>query len=157
MEQPDRTPMQRAHQLQFVIKAELCALAPAAERIRSFFGEHHVGHDAIYAMEMVIEEIATNTIKYGFGNYNFVSGSKGSIVFTATADEERAELIIEDNGPPFDPTEAPDPVVHRALEQMPVGGLGIHLVRSLTDGFEYQRINHGNRVRVWVNRNKEEA
>jgi serine/threonine-protein kinase RsbW len=150
MEEPDRAPMQRTCQVQFAIRAELAALAPAAERIRKFLVDNHADAEAIYAIEMVIEEIATNTIKYGFGNYNFVSGSKGTIVFTATAAADRAELIIDDDGPPFNPTESPDPVVHRALEEMPVGGLGIHLVRELTDGFEYERTNHHNRVRVWV-------
>jgi anti-sigma regulatory factor (Ser/Thr protein kinase) len=61
-------------------------------------------------------------------------------------------LLIEDNGAAFDPTEAPDPEVNRSLEDMPIGGLGIHLVRELTDGFDYQRINDCNQVRVWVQR-----
>lgn len=152
MESPDRAAMQSEAKLSLAIKAELIALAPAADRIRAFLNEHHVDGDAIYAIEMVIEEIATNTIKYGFGNYRFVSPAKGNIVLTAIASATRAELTIEDDGPPFDPTQAPDPIVHRELEDMPVGGLGIHLVRALTNGFEYRRVNHRNQVRVWVDR-----
>ncbi len=155
MELPDRATMQPEPKIQFSIKVDLAALAPTAERIRYFLCEHGVDADAIYAIEIVIEEIATNTIKYGFGNYGFVSPAKGNITLTTTVTEARAELLIEDDGPPFDPTQAPDPIQHRDVDEMPVGGLGIHLVRTLTDGFEYKRVNHHNQVRVWVHRKKE--
>lgn len=144
--------MQSEAKLSLAIKAELIALAPAANQIRDFLNQHNVDREAIYAIEMVIEEIATNTIKYGFGNYRFIAPAKGNIVFTAIASPTRAELIIEDDGPPFDPTRTPDPIVHHELEDMPVGGLGIHLVRALTNGFEYRRVDHRNQVRVWVDR-----
>jgi anti-sigma regulatory factor (Ser/Thr protein kinase) len=131
----------------FDIEPALRALAPASEKVRLFLDSHGVDKDAIFAIEMVIEEIATNTIKYAFCNRE-----KGAITIEASANATRAELIMEDSGDAFDPTGAPDPDVNRALEDMPVGGLGIHLIRELTDGFEYQRLNGRNRVHVWVER-----
>jgi anti-sigma regulatory factor (Ser/Thr protein kinase) len=143
----DRAAMQPEPQIQFSFEAELAALGPASERIRCFLTEHGIGQDAIFAIETVIEEIATNAIKYGFG-----ASRKGRITLKATATATRAELVIEDDGAAFDPTAAPDPDVHRALEEMPIGGLGIHLVRALTDGFHYERVEDRNHVHVWVNR-----
>jgi serine/threonine-protein kinase RsbW len=131
--------------IRFRIEPDLSALAPAAERVRVFLLRHGVDRTALFAVEMAIEEIATNAIKYAFRSY-----SGGEITIEAAAMPGRAELIIEDNGDAFDPTTAPDPEVNRALEDMPIGGLGIHLVRELTDGFEYHRVDDRNKIRVWV-------
>lgn len=147
MAQPESAGEQPEPQIQFAIDAELAALAPASERVRCFLAERGVDADAIFALETVIEEIATNAIKYGFG-----ASQKGKITLKVTAETTRAKLEIEDDGAAFDPTKAPDPDVCRALEEMPVGGLGIHLVRSVTDGFDYCRVGHRNQVRVWVKR-----
>lgn len=149
MATPDREAMQTEPEsrIRFTIEPDLEELAPAAERIRLFLSGLGVDRTAIFAIEMVVEEIATNAIKYGFR-----SSQKGEITIEASTTPTRAALTIEDNGDAFDPTEAADPEVNRALEDMPVGGLGIHLVRELTDSFEYERINDRNQVRVWVER-----
>lgn len=149
MAKPNREAMQTEPEsrIRFEIDPDLAALAPAAERVRLFLNGHGVDNNAIYAIEMVIEEIATNAIKY-----SFISAEKGTITIEASATPSQVDLIMEDSGDAFDPTEAPDPDVNRALEDMPIGGLGIHLVRELTDGFEYQRLNDRNHIRVWVER-----
>jgi anti-sigma regulatory factor (Ser/Thr protein kinase) len=149
MAKPDREASQPEAEprLCFEIEAALKELSPASARVRSFLSERGVDRAAIFAIETVIEEIVTNAIKYAFR-----SPGKGQIIIEAFATDSRAELILEDNGDAFNPTEAPDPQVNRSLEDMPIGGLGIHLVRELTDGFDYQRINDRNRVQVWVHR-----
>src|SRR5688572_3091151 len=149
MATPNREAMEMKPEsrIRFTIEPALNRLAPASERVRAFLDGHGVDRAAIFAIEMVIEEIATNAIKYAFR-----SNHQGEITIEASATPTRAELIIEDNGNAFDPTTAPDPQVNRALEEMPIGGLGIHLVRELTDGFEYERVNDRNCVRVWVKR-----
>jgi len=149
MATPDREamPPEPRARIRFAIEAALRELAPASARIRLFLSGHGVDRAAIFAIETVIEEIATNAIKYAFR-----SSRERKITIEASATATRAELIMEDNGDAFNPTEAPNPEVNRSLEDMPIGGLGIHLVRELTDGFEYKRINNLNQVRVWVQR-----
>ena len=46
---------------------------------------------------------------------------------------------MEDDGQPFNPLHAPSPDTTRSLHDRSIGGLGIHLVRTLVDGLEYQR------------------
>jgi serine/threonine-protein kinase RsbW len=136
-----------APQLAFSIAADVSELAPAATRLRGFLEQNGVSADAIFAFETVLEEIATNAIKYGYA-----AVGSGRISLTARAEAGRTELVIEDAGKAFDPTKAPEPTVNRPLEDMPIGGLGIHLIRKMTDGFEYQRVNDCNRVTVWMAR-----
>jgi anti-sigma regulatory factor (Ser/Thr protein kinase) len=149
MAAPDREAMESepTNRVRFAIDAALRELAPASTRIRLFLSGHGVDKDAIFAIETAMEELATNAIKYAYCQTQI-----GQIIFEASATTNRAELLIEDDGNPFNPTEVPDPEVNRSLEDMPIGGLGIHLVRELTDGFDYRRSQNRNQVRVWVRR-----
>lgn len=55
-------------------------------------------------------------------------------------------LEIEDDGPRFDPFAVADPATDQALEDRPIGGLGLLLVRSLAAAGSYQRRGERNRV-----------
>jgi len=54
---------------------------------------------------------------------------------------EAAEMRVEveDDGKPLNPLEASEADTTQSLEDRAVGGMGIHLVRKLTDGLEYRR------------------
>ena len=51
----------------------------------------------------------------------------------------RLSAEVEDDGRPFNPLTAPAPDLTSAVEDRPVGGLGIHLVRSLMEQVDYRR------------------
>ncbi len=55
----------------------------------------------------------------------------------AAGDEITVE--IEDDGRAFDPFDAPPPDLTSSIEERAIGGLGVHLVRSLTDDASYER------------------
>jgi serine/threonine-protein kinase RsbW len=57
-------------------------------------------------------------------------------------------LIVEDDGPPFDPLALPAPDVTASLESRPVGGLGVFLVRKMMDIVRYQRHGECNRLQM---------
>ena len=48
-------------------------------------------------------------------------------------------VAVEDDGEPFNPLEAAEADTSKPLEERAIGGLGVHLVRKLTDALEYQR------------------
>jgi serine/threonine-protein kinase RsbW len=60
------------------------------------------------------------------------------------ANEIRVE--VEDDATPFNPLEVPAPDLDRPLDERLVGGLGIHLVRQVMDGLDYQRLDGKNLV-----------
>ena len=57
-------------------------------------------------------------------------------------------LDIEDDGEPFDPTAAAPRAPAPTLELLPVGGLGIHLMRQYSSCMEYSRSGGRNRLRL---------
>lgn len=56
------------------------------------------------------------------------------------------------SGSPFDPREAPAPDLNSALDERDIGGLGLHLLRTLAEGLDYERRDGANLTRFWIRR-----
>lgn len=104
-----------------------------------------VSTEAIYAVETSVEEMLTNVVKYGYDD-----SAAHVIAVEIIVSRHDVKLILEDDGHPFDPTRQASPDMDRSIEDIPIGGLGIHLVRSLTESMEYNRENGRNRVIIRV-------
>ena len=100
-----------------------------------------LGIDMADAMQLnlAMEEAVVNVM-----NYAYPTGTKGDINIEAVANDERLRFVIIDSGTPFDPTAKEATNVNLALEDRPIGGLGIHLVRQIMDSINYERIDGKN-------------
>ncbi len=83
---------------------------------------------------VVVDEVVSNALKYGGAMREDLE-----LEIRASISDSVLELRIADNGLPFDPLAAAAPALDRPLEDRPVGGLGIHIVRALTDTQRYAR------------------
>ena len=93
--------------------------------------ELHISSDASFAAQLAIEELFTNMVKYG-------GQSGGEVGISLQRDDDRLVVVLTDRGDtPFDPTMRPAADVSLPLAERKVGGLGIHLVRSLIDRISY--------------------
>ena len=104
-----------------------------------------VGGRAAYVANLVIEELATNILKYGYDD-----SAVHEILLRVEVQPGALRLVLEDDGHPFNPLESPEPEVHLPPEERLPGGLGIHLVRKLADRVEYERAEGRNRVTVEI-------
>ena len=125
------------------IQGNYAGLSEATRQMRNFLKKQGQRDSLIYALETTLEEIVTNAVKYGFAGI-----SEPHVRIEVGLQNGRVDLVIEDNAQPFDLTRVPEPDKNRSLEEMPIGGLGIHLVRSLTEGMAYTRTADYNRLRV---------
>ena len=90
--------------------------------------------DLIFRVNLVLEELGLNIINYGR------SDGLHEIEITLTSEPESLTIEIVDNGRPFDPgRDAPDPQVDSGIADRPIGGLGVHLVRTMMDELHYRR------------------
>ena len=80
---------------------------------------------------VIIDEIASNIVR-----------CSGATSFTVEVRGDR-ELTISDDGKPFNPLELARPDVNAPLEDRKVGGLGVFIVRELSESVAYER--HGGR------------
>ena len=90
-------------------------------------------------MNLAIEEAVTNVIFYAYPR-----GIKGDISIEAVSNDVRLKFTIIDSGSPFDPTMKGEADITSSLEDRPIGGLGIHLMRKIMDSINYERIDGHN-------------
>jgi anti-sigma regulatory factor (Ser/Thr protein kinase) len=101
--------------------------------------------DNLGRLELVLEEGALNIIRYAYPE------TIGEIVITLIALEGGMLLRLEDSGIPFNPVSVPSPDLKAAPEERPIGGLGIHLMKSIADGMEYRRTSKRNILDIILN------
>lgn len=87
----------------------------------------------IPSLNLALEEAVTNVILYAYPK-----GIYGPVELDASRVENSLVFVLSDSGKPFDPTARPDADVSASLEDRPIGGLGIHLVRSIMDTVSYE-------------------
>jgi anti-sigma regulatory factor (Ser/Thr protein kinase) len=71
------------------------------------------------------------------------SGKPGDIEISLAQEDDQVKVVYLDSAPAFDPTTIPTPDLTLALEDRPIGGMGIHLVRETMDRFQYERTPDG--------------
>jgi sigma-B regulation protein RsbU (phosphoserine phosphatase) len=111
-------------------------------RVKSFFfsvcREYGIDDELGKSLNLALEEWVANVI-----NYAYHKGSRGHIDITAEMNDDLLRLVIKDSGIPFDPTSHGEADTRSELENRPIGGLGIFLIRSIMDDFSYQRTADG--------------
>ena len=126
------------------IEPDISAIPPFLEWIEDRCREDGLGDDLVFKMALVLEEAVTNVINYAFSDLP----PPHVIRVRLDVGIERIAAEITDNGRPFDPLASPDPDLSRPLAERNPGGLGILLMRRMTDRIEYRRSEGGNRLRL---------
>jgi anti-sigma regulatory factor (Ser/Thr protein kinase) len=117
--------------MRLTIQNDVSELASLHQVVVDFCQKHELQDDIAFAMDLCIEELVTNVIKY--------ADAKNTIQIDLDLKEGQLILEIRDDGRPFDPTKLPEPDLNVPLEERRVGGLGIHLVRNYMNSMEYRR------------------
>jgi anti-sigma regulatory factor (Ser/Thr protein kinase) len=117
---------------EFTIRADLSALAAIADFLAEALAG--CGDELVFAIQLAVDEACSNTILYGYPG-----GEAGLITITCTADDETVRVTIADDGVAFDPLTAPPPLLDIPVEDRPIGGLGVHFIRTVMDSVSYAR------------------
>ena len=117
------------------IPNDVVVLCSALESIDAFLERNGLGGTTAFTVRLAVEEIVTNVIKYAYED-----SQRHEIEIDVRLAAQRVILRVADDGREFDPIKAPAPDVGLTVEQRPVGGVGIHLVRTLAERLEYARV-----------------
>lgn len=91
-----------------------------------------------------VDEAATNIVVHGYKD------NPGSIELEVYTTVDTCCVILSDEAPAFDPTQAPQPDTSLPLADRPVGGLGIHLIRHCVDEMKYNPLEGGGNQLVLI-------
>ncbi len=132
---------------QYSIRNELAEVTALNASVHTFLEAQALSPKAAYAVELVLEELLTNIIKYAYKDEG-----QHQIAVSLQVTDTALCMSIEDDGRPFDPCSAPEPDTELALEDRPIGGLGIHLVRDMVDNLHYCRQQEKNCLTICIRR-----
>jgi len=90
--------------------------------------------DTAWVAELCLNEAASNIILYGYDD-----GTSHPVTIEIEPVERGVQMTIIDDGRPFNPAEPRELPVARTIEETPVGGLGLHLIRSFASNVQYRR------------------
>jgi serine/threonine-protein kinase RsbW len=102
--------------------------------VDAFGQDAQLPDDVVFRLTVALDEVVTNIVRHAFE-----SEGGHEIRLAVTADETLVTAVVEDDGPAFDLRTVAPADVEAPIELRPIGGLGVHLVRSLAQGVEYRR------------------
>ena len=117
------------------IPAEAAAMSRVLDFVAAFAAEHQLPHEEVARVSIVLEELLTNTVKYGYP----ASDGRGCVEISLELVEAQLTIQFIDDACEFDPFAAALPEVSDDADSRPVGGLGLLVVCALSDERRYRR------------------
>jgi anti-sigma regulatory factor (Ser/Thr protein kinase) len=130
----------------FTIPNDSASLSAARAAARRHLARHAVDEAAVHAVELIVEELVGNVIRYGY------DGQRDEIGIEIDVHPEHLLVTLTDHARPFDPTRHQPPAPAPSLAETPIGGRGIAMTRAVTGAMRYERRRGLNRLEVEVPR-----
>lgn len=127
--------------LHLTLRNQFEEIPPANEAISRWMEAAEAPPAADYLANLALEELVTNCVKYGYDDT-----AEHLIEVTLSLHDGELVMTVIDDGRAFNPLDLPPPDTSLAIEDRPIGGLGIHMLRQMSDGMDYERRDGRNHV-----------
>ena len=132
--------------LQRTLDKRLACLAELAAEAEDFLAGAGVAAADVFKVQLALEETVRNLILHAVG------ARSDQFMVRLELGAGRIELVLEDDGQPFDPRSAPPYDPSRPLEERQPNGMGVYLLQQFMDEIHYERSGELNRLRLVVAR-----
>jgi serine/threonine-protein kinase RsbW len=144
---PEPASLDMASSEQWTVLLRRDAFAATEPDIGRFLSREGVAGRAAYVSQLVVEETVRNLVEH---TPPYAQDETVTVTIAVTA--RTVTVVIEDERPSFDPFAAPRLDIDSPLEERRAGGMGLHLVRNLTDQLTYEQVGERNRLTAVVSR-----
>jgi serine/threonine-protein kinase RsbW len=125
------------------VNASLDNLQKVRQYIEKASNRLGVSQKALGDLLLVVDEAVTNVIIHGYGD------SEGVVKLHMEAEDDSVIISIRDQAKDFDASMVSAPELDTALKDRPFGGMGIFLIRKMTDEAEFLSLpDGGNELRL---------
>jgi serine/threonine-protein kinase RsbW len=128
-----------------IVRVHLGAMGELEAFVEAFAAQQGLAADDRARTLIVLEELLTNLLKYGYPNRR---DHEGVAEIALELEGNRLTIEFSDDGQPFDPSAKPAPALDQPVESRPIGGLGLHMVREIADELHYSRRDDRNIIRL---------
>jgi anti-sigma regulatory factor (Ser/Thr protein kinase) len=116
------------------VEANLGAVRAAAVWLHSVAEDDDLPADVSFGLDVAVHEAVENAVRHGCRD------RAGHLIrLSRRNDGRRVEVVVEDDGIPFDPSSLPAPPAPQRIGDVVPGGQGVSLIRHFTDEVRYRR------------------
>ncbi len=117
------------HDKQVLLDCRVPARLEAIETLADAVNEVLPDRDLAFSVNLCLEELITNVIVHG------LKGAADRFMqVQLIISDDWLEILLRDDAPRFDPfMQAPEPNLDLDVNDRPIGGLGVHMVKKLMD------------------------
>ena len=127
------------HEEEITLKNDIKYVDQLNDFVESITDKLGINTSKAHNIKLAVEEAVVNVMEYAYP-----AGTTGDIDIQAMYNDRKLKFVITDAGVAFNPTKATLADTTLTVEERPVGGLGLLLLRELMDSINYERINHKN-------------
>lgn len=133
------------------VPAETESLETVTDAVGEWLEEQGFSMRDATQMAIAAEEIFVNICNYAYEDGDMSGRTRVEMTMLG----DTAQIRFLDTGVPFNPLDVPEPDITLPAEERAIGGLGIHMVRSLVSSVSYEHAD-GNNV-LTITKDKENA
>ena len=134
-----------ANSLSISFQNDMQELTHVLQLVNVFLEPRELQSKLIYAVNLILEEILVNIIKYGYDDED-----SREIEVRIGVEEEEVALTVVDDGKEFNPLTVPPPDHSKSAMERIEEGLGLHFVRHMRNAMEYRREGDKNILSIWI-------
>ncbi|MCA1907220.1 MAG: SpoIIE family protein phosphatase [Magnetospirillum sp.] len=150
---PAPVPPVAHNRLEVTIANDLAELERLAGLVDAFVERNGLSDRISFNLNLCLDELITNIVSYGYDDSHH-----HDIHVRFSLDNDRLMTEIIDDGKEYNPfQEAPEPDLALEVDDRPIGGLGVFLVKEFMDRTDYRRDGSKNVVTLEKNVTKQES
>jgi anti-sigma regulatory factor (Ser/Thr protein kinase) len=125
------------------VRSDAAQLPALTQFLQAFWSAAALPPAQAMPFELALEEVFMNVVMHGSP-----PGAVPMVEVALVLADGAVTLTLEDNGPEFDPLTLPPPDIDASVDDRPIGGLGVFLVRQIMDAVSYHRVGVRNQLRM---------
>ena len=134
-----------ANTLSISFTNDMQELTHVLQVVNVFLEPRALSSKLVYAVNLILEEILMNIIKYGYDDED-----SHQIEVQIGVEEEEVALTVIDDGKEFNPLTIPGPDRSKSAMDRLEEGLGLQFVRHMRNAMEYRREEDKNILTIWI-------
>jgi anti-sigma regulatory factor (Ser/Thr protein kinase) len=120
----------------------------ALDALEALTASHGLSKAVTWPVGVSLDEVLANVVRHGLEGRGGEATVDLEMRLDLGVEPAECEVVVVDDGPEFDPLSVPEPDRALGIEERPIGGLGMALVRRLMDEVQYERRDGKNRLRL---------